>query len=87
VHKTLLPLETFSSNYYIERALQLMRRTSIRNTSETVTGKDACKIDDDRESLVYKIRFQREGLVNAFKDCNKFSVLIPKLKTFPAGTL
>lgn len=45
-----------------------MRDASTRNTSETVTGKDACKIDDDRESLVYKIRFQREGLVAAIRD-------------------
>jgi hypothetical protein len=42
--------------------------TSSRNTSETVTGKDACKIDDDRESLVYEIRFQCEALVNAIRD-------------------
>jgi hypothetical protein len=42
--------------------------TSSGNTSESVTGKDACKIDDDRESLVYEIGFQRVGLVNAIKD-------------------
>jgi hypothetical protein len=35
--------------------------TSTWNPSETVSGKDSCKIDDDREPLVYKIRFQREG--------------------------
>jgi hypothetical protein len=42
--------------------------TSSRNTSETVTGEDACKIDDDREPLVYEIRFQGEDLLNAIKD-------------------
>jgi hypothetical protein len=46
----------------------MMTDAAASNTSRAVTGEDACKIDDDRESLVYEIRFQREALVNAIKD-------------------
>jgi hypothetical protein len=46
----------------------MMTDVATRKTSEAATGVDACKIDDDRESLVYEIRFQREAPVNAIKD-------------------
>jgi hypothetical protein len=46
----------------------MMTDAATRNISEAVTGEDACKIDDDRESLVYEIRFQHEAVVNAIKD-------------------
>jgi hypothetical protein len=46
----------------------MMTDAASSSTSEAVTGKDVCKIDDDKEPFVYEIRFQGEILANAIKD-------------------